>query len=516
MGRRAGGPSISNWPMVEFGPHLPDVPALVNPGTFYAKNIMPKANGYYGPARDLQTLSNNTVFSLGLPNRIAGTVHSYKKGTGGTVFLYAGSTATNAGDAQLFRYTESTKTWSDASQAGGYTVGTFRNWRFTNMGDAVIAAVGHGQVLQYLADGSTGLFADLDANAPDAVDIAVVNPGFLVAINVVDNVHGAGTQHYRAWWSGIGDPTSWEQPATTAALNVQSDFQDLFGGGRLRRIFPGIGGNDAVIVGERHIWRMNYVGPPNIFDFRVAEYDQGTTIDGSCVASNETLYYYGHGGFMAFDGSNSTPIGRGKVDQTFLDEIEFVENNSYEFAVCAGFDNDTATALWSYRTNTATMDFNNVVRAYNTITGNWSPPIEIGVDAMGLVDNQTTFTDVPHLVVMGQDFHLQRLTGNTLEAEIDTRESAVPGGGETMFKSARPIIDADEIYVKMLTRDRISQSLIESGEIGQEDDGTCPVDADYARYFRARCRIPAGIEWKDAIGVEGEIAPGAHGPGRNG
>lgn len=515
MPRVAQGSPTSQWPLVEFGPYLPDVPAVVNPGMFYAKNVLPKANGYYGPARGLETLSSNTVFALGVPTRIAGTVQSYKDGSTGDVYMYAGSAASGAGNAQIFRYTEGTATWSDASVAGGYTVGLARNWRFANMGTAVIAAVGHGQVLQYVADGSTGLFGNLDANAPDAVDIAVVNPGFLVAINVVDNVHGAGTQPYRVWWSGIGDPTSWEQPATTAAISVQSDFQDLFGGGRLRRIFPGIGGNDAVIVGERHIWRMNYVGPPNFFDFRVAEYDQGTTIDGSCSASNETLYFYGHGGFMAFDGANSTPIGRGKVDQTFIDELQFQSANGLTFAMCAGFDNDSSSVIWSYRTRGATTAFNNKILAFNTITGMWGTA-DIGVDAMGLVDNELSRTDVPFLVVMGQDFHLQRLTGLTLEAELDTREQQTPGGGETLVKSVRPIVDAADVYAKLLTRDRISQTLLESTENGQEDDGTVPFDEAGARYFRARVRVPRGVEWTDAIGCEYETGMWSHGAGRAG
>ena len=509
-----GGP-VSQWAQSDFGAYLPDVPALVNPGMVYARNIMPKANGFYGPARSPASVSSNNVGLIGSPKRMAGTIHSYKDPDPGTTFFYAGTASDNTNGARLLRYSEATGVWTNCSAAGGYTINVRKNWRFANLKDSVIAAGGDGTALQYLVNGRFGNFARLATEAPNAIDIAVVNPGFLVAVNVRDNAYGAGRQPYRVWWAAIGDPTNWPEPGTVAAINVQSDFQDLFAGGKLQRIFPGIGGNDAVIVGERHIWRMNYVGPPAIFDFRVAEYDQGITVEGAAAALNETLFTYGNGGFQMFDGNNSTPIGRGQVDEFFLNDVDFAVANGNAFAMCAGVDAENHRVLFAYRNEEAATEFNNRVLAYNIVSQRWGIA-DVAIDAMGLVDNQASATDSPFLVTMNQDFTTQRLTGKTLEAELDTKETSDKGGGETLVKSARPLIDAPDLYASLLTRDRQSQILVSSEEQGLEDDGTIPFDLDASRYYRARCRVPFGVEWSDAMGCEFETTPWAHGNARTG
>jgi hypothetical protein len=455
------------------------------------------------------------VSEIGRPKRIAGTIHSFKDPDPGTTFFYAGTASNTAGGARLLRYNETAGTWASCGKAGGYTVNVRKNWRFANMKDAVIAASGDSSVLQYLANGTTGVFSNIAETAPSGIDIAVVNPGFLVAINVTDNSFGAGRQPYRAWWSAIGDPTNWPEPGTVGAISVQSDFQDLFGGGRLRRIFPGIGGNDAVIIGERHIWRMNYVGPPSIFDFRVAEYDQGLTVEGAAAAQNETLYMYGHAGFYAFDGNNSTPIGRGQVDEFFLNDVDFSVANGNAFAMCAGIDAENHRVLFSYRSSDALTEFNDRVLIYNYVSQRWGLA-NVNIDALGLVDNQASGTDSPFLVTMNQAFTSQRLTGATLEAELDSREESTQAGGETLVKSVRPLIDGSDLYAQLMTRDRLSQIPLESEEQGQEDDGTIPFDVDASRYYRARCRVPEGVEWKDAIGCEFEVTPWSHSNARTG
>lgn len=512
MGRTTRGGSASKWSMTEFGPLSPDMPDLVNSGMNDGQNIMPLATGFYGPVRDPEDASNNSIVDAGgVPIRASGDLFSYFDPFANDNLHFAGSAADAAGDARLYLLNDSgARTWSDASRPGGYSANVFRAWRWSSFANDVIA-VNSTTPMQYFRVGTSTAFADIP-NAPLAHDVATVGE-FLVAINTNDFTYGEGFQPYRVGWSAQGDALNWPAPFTPAALNVRSDIQDLFGGGRLQRIIPGIGGADAIIVGERRMWRMHRTGGPDIFRFDPVEFDGGTHAPGSVAAFNEMFFYYSSG-FKIFDGANSTPIGRGIIDEFFNKDADFSSVNGFQRAMCSAIDGERSIVIWSYRSKDAPTEFNNRMIFYNWVSRRWGVA-DIGFDAMGMLSTGRRTLDDPVTHFMGQDFTTQLLSGVTREAILESKEFEIGNGQGASVKGVRPVIDASTVYAQARTRDRVSQPFEDSPEKLAESDGVVPID-EVGRYYRARCRVPAGEEWNYALGCEFEVAPWSDGSGRLG
>ena len=91
---------------------------------------------------------------------------------------------------------------------------------------------------------------DLDAAAPKAKTMAVIKDFVMVG----DTNDGTdGDQPNRVWWPAINDPTNWPTPGSSSAAQVQSDYQNLPGTGRVQKVAPAIGGADGAVFCERGI-----------------------------------------------------------------------------------------------------------------------------------------------------------------------------------------------------------------------------------------------------------------------
>lgn len=110
-------------------------------------------------------------------------------------------------------------------------------------------------------------------------------------------------------WSAINNATSWTaDPATLA------DFQDLPGdGGWIQKV---VGGDYGVIIQERAVFRMDFVGSPLIFQFNQVLRNIGTPIPNSVVSYRDLVFFLSEDGFYVFDGSQAHPIGENRVDRT--------------------------------------------------------------------------------------------------------------------------------------------------------------------------------------------------------
>ena len=121
---------------------------------------------------------------------------------------------------------------------------------------------------------------------------------------------------------------AWPTPGTNAAIQVQSDYQDLEQSD-LGQITGLIGGHlssaDGAAFMERGIYRINYVGSSGgIFSFQVAEGAAGTQSPLSIVlhramGNTAVAFYLGSDGWYAFDGMSAVAIGVNKIDRTFFE-----------------------------------------------------------------------------------------------------------------------------------------------------------------------------------------------------
>lgn len=307
--------------IIPFGEWLPDLPDLNNPGLITCLNVFPAAGGSYTPVPGLAFAASAAAIGT-----VLGATYARDA---------ANNTYTYAGDASAL-YVQSNQTFNNATRLSvsnsavvAYAVANADVWEFASWGQTVLATNGTDYV-QQISLGAAH-FVNLTA-APKARHIAVIKD-FVVLGNVSDSA--ANVQRVR--WSGINNSSLWSADATTLA-----DFQDLPGeGGWVQKV---VSGEQGYIFQERAIWRMTFVGSPLIFQFDKI-HDAIGAYAAQGVANYENLIYFlAQDGFKVFDGSNITPIGEGKVDATFLADLDV----NYLYNVRAVVFAQLKCVFWQY------------------------------------------------------------------------------------------------------------------------------------------------------------------------
>ena len=222
--------------MIQFGEWLPDQSDLGNSGVLEAKNVLPSQRGYK-PVKGISTISNAA------DNYLRGMFATRKQDN--TVQLFAGDSA------KLYKYASSDSDLDSVSTSGNYTLGLTDVWKFVQFGNSIIASSGHNQALQEFNVESSSNF-DPISGAPAAKHLAVVRD-FVVTGNVK---YSGNTHTNRIYFGGINSVTDW-----TIGTN-QTDIQDIPDAGEITGL---VGGNIGVILLERGVARIEYVGSPTIF-----------------------------------------------------------------------------------------------------------------------------------------------------------------------------------------------------------------------------------------------------------
>jgi hypothetical protein len=486
-----------------FGAWLPDLGALRNPGALEALGVLPQRGPdglSYRPMRAWQ------AYSGALNARCQGAISTLSNADAS--FVYAGDAT------KLYRLAAGTTAWSDVSKSTGYTTGSEAQWRGTVFGDRVIMTNGTDPI-QAATIGTTGVFADLSSAAPRARYVAPVKNFLMTAWNISPS----GTFPQRVWWPAIEDPGTWPEPGTTTAVQLQSDYQDLYGdGGHNQGIGYGLAAADAVIVQERAVWRALYIGSPYIFQFDQIDGARGTPAPGSVISVGGLCFYLGEDGFYATDGSSSRPIGAGKVDRWFF---AHADPTKYP-RMSAAADPTSRLVFWSFCTGaSATPD---AVLVYNWDIGEWSrledsieyllPFFTFGqtIDSLGLL--YTGGADTIDLPADSRAFaggrpitgafvnkKLGWFQGGNRAARIDTGEFQPTPGRGTLVHRVWPQVDGGTLSAACIHRDRPNDEPTVGPLVPQEDIGWCHVRAR-ARYHRYRVDIEADGDWTHALGVD--------------
>lgn len=306
--------------IIPLGEWLPDLPDLNNPGLVKCINVFPGAGAYTpvpGPALAASAAAIGTVLGA-----------AYARDAANNTYTYAGdASALYVQAAQTFNV--ATRLSVSNSAVVAYNVASGDVWEFASWGQTVLATNGTDN-LQQISLGAAH-FVNITA-APKARHIAVIKD-FVVLGNVSDSA--AGVQRVR--WSAINNSGAWSVDATTLA-----DFQDLPGeGGWVQKL---VSGEQGYVFQERAIWRMTFVGSPAIFQFEKIHDAIGAYAAQSVVNYENLIYFLAPDGFKVFDGSNITPIGEGKVDKTFLDDLD----GSYLYNVRGCIYPQLKCVFWQY------------------------------------------------------------------------------------------------------------------------------------------------------------------------
>lgn len=166
--------------------------------------------------------------------------------------------------------------------------------------------------------------------APASKYLAVVRD-FVVAANLVDAPN-------KLYWSDINDETNWESGAAS-----QSDFQIIADGGTIQGI---TGGEFGIILLEKAIYRMQYIGSPYFFQFDAISRNIGCPEGNSVINSNGITYFLSDDGFYMCDGRTVTPIGAEKVDKYFYSNFDVTKSDTMSAAI----DPARKLVVWNYPT----------------------------------------------------------------------------------------------------------------------------------------------------------------------
>jgi hypothetical protein len=335
-------------PPIPLGPWAPDLPAHLNPGLTVCKNVIPASGGFYAPVPELQRIATGS------------TVDSSPKGA------FTGRDASNnvtvfVGHGTALKSVTAASGYSDVTRLSGpyQSVDTFGNWRFTQVGNRVIATNFLDDVQTFLL-GSSSNFSLLSAGAPRAKFCAVWSPGFLVLGHLDTDSQGVR-------WGGIGDPTSFPTLGSSAAKEAQSDEQIIQGEhGGVSGVTGAVQNADGLIFMERALYRAQYVGPGPVFSIKPIEGARGTPIPNSIIWYGGGAAFWGGDGFYITDGASTVPIGDGKVDAFFSTDL----NGDRLDLMSATYDPKRKLFLWNYPTLLNNQGFRTLV--YNWVEKRWT------------------------------------------------------------------------------------------------------------------------------------------------
>jgi hypothetical protein len=464
---------------VTFGEWLPDQPGVIGALTT-AKNCFPKAVGY-GP------FPQEVDYSDAAPQNL--TAAAAAKDTNSITSIYA------AGTTRLFKLDTSDFSWDDISAV---TYSGTSGWKFTQFGNSLIAA-NESNTMQYIDVMSGTTFADLAADAPKAKFVTVVRDF------VVSGYQSANKN--RVQWSGINNEKTWTTSATT-----QADFQDVPDGGFVQGV---TGGEFGLVLLERSIVRMSYVGTPLIFQFDNIARNRGCFEPNSVIQWQGITYFLGDDGFYACDGQNLKNIGAEKVNRYFFNSLKESDLGNMSAAI----DPINNLVVWGY----PTIDLDYRVLVYHVPTGKWSysdstatrvapvstPSITLegldafsaSIDALGISLDSRNWLGGKLLLLGINGNKLITFTGASKTATIETADIAADTN-QSMITMIKPIVDNGTGSASIASRLQLNQTVSFPTVTAANSENRIGARS-YGRYHRVKLQ-PSG-DWTTAIGVDVEI-----------
>jgi hypothetical protein len=313
-------------------------------------------------------------------------------------------------------------------------------------------------------------------------------------------------------WSQINDATAW------TVGTAQADVQDIADAGHITGL---VGGEFGVVLLEKAIARMQYVGSPLIFTFEKVETGHGCNYPNSVAALGPTqVFYLADDGFFFFNGNQSVPIGAEKVDSFFFDDVNF----KYIDRLSSVIDPETQTVMWSYADRESTGEPNRIL-VYNYAVQKWSiihleheflgssltPNLTLealdnlssSIDALDTSLDSRFYAGGFFQLSASKDKKLQTLTGQPLDAVLETQEFEGANMRKSLLRGVTPYVTARDvaptISIQVSSRNKQIDPITFGAEVSLNDDNNCPVRSN-GRYHRVR--VNASGTWRYALGVD--------------
>ena len=473
--------------VIPAGEWLPDIPDYANKGALVAKNVLPGPAGY-SPIKAL------TEQYGALNARAQG--HFSGKDKSGNVYNYAGTAS------KLYKLQAGS--WSDVSSTS-YSTPSSDFWEFAQWNETVIAT--NGVDAPQRSSLGAAAFIALPGAPPTAKHLGVVKD-FVVFANTTDNPN-------EVRWSAINNSESY-----TITVATQADRQYLYGeGGGIQRV---VGGEYGAIFQEKQISRMQYVGPPAVFQFEPIDRNRGALCAGGVIPVGDLTFYLSDAGYYVFDGAKSYPIGESKVDKFFFRTVDL----SYVSRIHGAADPERKLAVWAFPGSGSSAGTPNKAMIYNWAIQRWayaefdceilaqflSPGYTLeDLDTFGTVDSISASFDSRQWMggrlafgAFSTNHKIGTFAGAILSAIVDTGETSHRRGGRALVRNTRPVVDGSNASIAVGSRNLLSATPTFGNQIAQTSSGYCPQRID-ARYHRYRI---ASTDFNWIQGVEVEFEPG--------
>jgi len=474
---------------ITFGEWLPDQPSVIG-ALMQADNVFSKAVGY-------GAIPTAADYSASASENLTNVVAA-KTPTGVTTVFAGGAT-------KLFKLDSTDMSLDDVSKSGGYSTGATDRWRFTQFGNSVIAANGQAKLQSWNLASSTA-FADLSADAPTAKYITVIRD-FVVSANT------SSSNPFRVQWSALGDETSWANSATT-----QADFQDIPDGGTIQGI---TGGEFGLILMDRSIFRMSYIGSPLVFQFDNITRNLGCYEANSVIQYQGTTFFLSDDGFYACDGQNVVPIGGEKVDRYFFNDVD----ETYLPNMSAAIDPFRNLVIWAYSKKGSGGNVNRLL-IYNFQTKKWSSGttdvdriasssspsvtlegldvISASIDALETSLDSRAWIGGKMLLAGVRDAKIVTFTGANSTATIQTGDLSIENR-KSAITLVQPIVDNGSCNVAVVSRNLLTEQVVFGTTVPADSENRVSLRS-MGRYHQLQF-TPTGANWQTVVGADVEIAP---------
>lgn len=482
---------------IPVGEWLPDLPPFANPGSLTAKNVIPSKDSY-------NSFPEQETFSNAIGSRCLGAIVA--RDNVNAVYLYAG-------DLSALYSLNSTSFSAVTNTSAAYATPDEHYWEFVQWADTIIAVNGAtGNVPQEISLGGA-TFIDLAGVPPKASHIGIVRD-FVVMGNT-------DTSPQQVRWCAINNTHSWTADAATLA-----DAQLLPGdGGFIRKVVSG--GQYGVIFQERSIFRMTFVGSPLIFQFDKIHQSIGSYAKNAISAYRNFVFFLAEEGFMLFDGNEVQPIGQGKIDKTFFNDLDATGFHrtwsaidplrkivAWAYPSVAGNNNGNQSRIliynWAFRrwSRIEDLDIELILRFQSQgFTLDGLDSVNTSIDALpASLDSQLWNQGDLNFACFDSLHRLATFTGTSLNAVVDTNETQLTPYYRSTVHEIWPIVEGLSASVTLATisRNNFTETASVGTAVAPNSTGFAPM-RNSARYHRIRINTMGNFD--DIQGVMVDATP---------
>ena len=452
-----------------------------------AYNVYPSSTGY-------SPFPKATRISVDMPNNeeINGLFGARQNAqiitiSGTETAIYSGNNIVRAGSESI----------NDISREGGYA-SPRRNWQFKQFGQLVLATNGTQKLQRYDITGDSK-FSDIE-EAPVCRAIATVRDFVFAGY--------CNAESNKVQWSDLNNAESWDSSDTS-----QADFQILPSGGEIKAI---TGGEFGLILQEKAVQRVSYIGTPLVFQFDLISDNTGCNSGNSAIQHNGISYWLSDSGIVSCDGNTVTNIGEGKVNDWLYKEIDTTQIENVSVAI----DPLKNLIVWNFPTSSE----DRVLLKYNYSTGRFTSGKTLAQVVAGLMTQSESLdeldTEYPVLdempisldspLLIGGQFSFCGAENKHIVAFSLPQDNAIlttndmEFGGFSVATLAEPIVENGSAEFQIASRNSLNENIL----FGSKSVTSVENRADLrsgGKYHRVRIH-PTG-NWTNAVGFDLTATP---------